>query len=71
VRTYDEAAQWLPTDVREAIEDGMPCPRHSKRHSWRHESATLSIWGRGAVRVIEHWQCDCGLIRATNPGVTE
>lgn len=65
--SYADVAQWLPTDIREAIEASLPCPV-SGDHWWSHQRVDLQKWGQlEPVAVIEHWRCQCGLVRTTKP----
>lgn len=67
--TYADVAQWLPTDVREAIEASVPC-RDRDAHRWLHqEPAVLHVMGRlEPVARIEYWICaGCGIFRRTAP----
>jgi hypothetical protein len=67
--TYHDVAQWLPTDVREAIEAGTPCPVNGA-HVWWLDRTELHKWGQlEPAAVIEHWHCACGIARTTDPEV--
>lgn len=70
--SYADVAQWLPTDIREAIEVTMPCPR-GDRHVWHHERTELHAMDRlEPVLVYEFWICtDCGVSTRTDPGELE
>lgn len=65
--TYNDVAQWLPTDVREHIETTTPCPVYGK-HYWQHSRDEVYVAERREpVRVIEQWYCPCGLVHTTDP----
>ena len=69
--TYAGVAQWLPTDVREAIENTLPCPAGGA-HDWQHDRTEIRKFGElEPVLIYEHWLCRCGLIRSTDPGESE
>jgi hypothetical protein len=69
--TYADVAEWLTTDVREAIERGTPC-RIFGDHFWQHSRAEIHEFGQIApVRIVEQWFCQCGLVHTTDPGVNQ
>lgn len=65
--TYADAAQWLPTSVREAIEAAQPCPRGGA-HQWHHDRTEITKFGQlEPVLIAEHWHCACGLVHTIDP----
>ncbi|MCW2902287.1 MAG: hypothetical protein JWO67_4552 [Streptosporangiaceae bacterium] len=65
--TYAQVAEWLPTDVREHIEATMPCRVYGE-HYWQHTVAEVRQFGiPEPIRIIEHWECPCGLVHTTDP----
>jgi hypothetical protein len=74
VVTYDEAARWLPTDVREHIETTAPCIGGGE-HNWRHSSVDIQVAERlSPVRTIESWSCarpGCNLTVNVEPKAVE
>jgi hypothetical protein len=69
VVTYDEAAKWLPTDIRESIEISLPCRRRGGVHDWRYDRTEFHTMDSVApVYVSEHWLCPgCGIVSTTDP----
>lgn len=54
--TYDDVAETLPVDVREAIEVEAPCAG-GFAHLWDNQQNWVEQFGKGIVRTDEWWQC--------------